>query len=336
MPAPIVGAAVIGGAAALGSGILNYFGARDRQRRQDRARNDAFNILSDLNPLEAQALNYNPQNYATPTDINPILANQYDPTYHAAKMEAFNRSQNLAKEGLSLEDKLAIMNAEKRGGLEARSREDAIKRDLERQGVSGSGQEYVMRQVASQMSGDRISQMGMERAALAARQKVLWNQQQLNTASQLDQERYNRSLQTADRINMYNEKNTLRRAEVARQNVQMGNQATLLNMQNIQKMDIMKQKSIQDIAKAKANAKIGQANAATQSPWVTGAQGFLQTGANVGMGAYGLMQNQDYIDTLRSQRMANAPQYSLPQPNVNTSQTPYFGYNFYGANNGKL
>jgi len=190
-----------------------------------------------------------------------------DPRLAQTQMESLEGIKELAREGMSAEDRarLAQIQREVAGASEARDK--AILQSMFARGVGGSGAELATRLQSSQAATNRAAQAGQQLAAdaAAARRAALMQSGQM--AGQMEQADYARQAQLSAARDAINKYNTMNKQNVAQQNLssqqQISNSAVnLKNQQQQYNKQLAQQQFANEMKKASgvASAYSGQAN----------------------------------------------------------------------------
>ena len=208
-----------------------------------------------------------PMMYQTPQEVNAQLVED-SPEMRAIQIEALNNIRKRADEGMQAADEADYMRAIREAGTQARGREGAIIENMRSRGMSGSGVEAAMRQMASQSSADRLAQFGADKAAKNAEMRALAEQMAGNMAGDMRSTDINLSGTNADIINQFamensrrqqeiknmntqlmnrkSEADTAERRNVSNANIESRNQALMTNQQRAMEADLMRQQSQND------------------------------------------------------------------------------------------
>ena len=173
-----------------------------------------------------------------------------DPMMLLAQMEALGQTQQLANDGLSSQDKLAMEMANQDAGVRAKQARMAAQQNAQARGVSGSGMEFAMGEIANQEAANRARSQGMEQASASAQQRAMNQMAYTQGLGNLRAQDTQTKTANAGVINNFNQMNTQNR-----------NQA---NLRNIDTRNINAQQRFNNqmgVTDGKAAAQTGIANA---------------------------------------------------------------------------
>jgi hypothetical protein len=159
-------------------------------------------------------------NYKTIED-NPLIKSRQE--------QLLAELAGLKDTGLSDVDKAVFDDARRTGSEMARANTQAAIQDAQNRGVSGSGMEFAMREIANQGGAQRAHQQAMQQAAESARQRALYAQAYGNELGSQRQADYNTTAANTDIINDFNTRNTQQRNQVNNANVDQRNSAFQYN-----------------------------------------------------------------------------------------------------------
>jgi len=267
--------------------------SEEKTMEQLAANQDLFNRISlpdfkDYTPEELQYLgDWNPES----AQANQISE---DPMLRSAQLSHLAKLSGLADTGLSDVDAAAYAKARELGSQQARAGTEAALQNAAARGVSGSGMEMAMREIANQEGARRSQDAGLAQAANAAQQRALYQQAYGNAVSGVRNQDLNVNSQNADILNRFNMANTNTR-----------NQAGLRNIETKQGL---------------SNQNVGERNNAQQYNNQLQAQRFQsamakaggQAGANTGMAqgyaaqnaSRGAARQQDFSNFMKIMSMA--------------------------------
>lgn len=227
--------------------------------------------------------------------------NTEDPIIRSKQLEALAKFQDLASTGESDADAAGFLNARALGDQVAKSKTESAINDAQVRGVAGGGQEFAMREAASQAAAQRAREAAAQQAAQSAQAR----QQYLNAyANQLGAARdqdYRTGAQNTDIINRFNQANTQARNANTAANTGMKNEAFMYNQglkdktynNQMRKYDAASGQNTRDAeissAEAEARRRRMQAIAGAGGAVIGGAMGGgagAQAGAQVGTMLY--------------------------------------------------
>lgn len=208
-----------------------------------------------------------------------------DPSLIQSQYKALSALQErVDQEGLSEEDKLAMMNISDKIAAEHKARQAGLRQEMQARGLGGSGQELLMRMQEQQGSAERQRRAGMELAAQKQAAKMQAIQQMAGMAGGMRQQEVAEQAQkaaAANQIAQFNAQqaaqaqyqNWLRNQQIANQNVALRNQMRQWNQIGKSQQQFQNEMALKG---AIANAYTGQANMLSQqamampqqtSPW---------------------------------------------------------------------
>lgn len=190
---------------------------------------DALNRYTGMNPDTQRWNTYAPEAY-DPTMANANLV-QNDPMTQGAQLSALKQMGNLAQTGLSDVDQAGFQNARNIGGQMAASGTAAALQNAQARGISGSGSELAMREIAGQQGAQAAQQAGLQQAADSARQRALYNQAYLGGLGNYRAQNESVNAQNAGILNQFNMANTNAINQANQYNTGNQNQAQLINTQ---------------------------------------------------------------------------------------------------------
>jgi hypothetical protein len=251
-------------------GLSSIFGSSSASDASDEALQQAANLrsqalsnLTGLSNYDLSNLNYNPEELSYIAESNPTLYSAAE-TLNANKVadssegrsaivDALRNAQDLTESGIDAQTNAFLQKSKRDAESSARGREQAIINNMQERGMSGSGMEAMMREVAAQESADRQAESGLAETETIAKQKALANLQSgqlgeslrsgdvnLNTTNANilnDFAKYNSAAKQAvanantDLINKTNAANTAAKRDVSKYNTTTSNEAQLENRQ---------------------------------------------------------------------------------------------------------
>lgn len=232
-----------------------------------------------------------------------------DPRLKEAQYSALAKMQQVGKEGLTFEDKLALQDINNQQGQIERGQRQAILQNMAARGMGGSGAELAANLAAQQGSAGTRSRESMAVAAQAQKRALEAMMQSGQMAGSMRNQDFGEQAQKAAAIDAIKRFNMANRYDVQNQNVGIRNNAQAANLSN--KQDVMNRNTgvanqqethnkglaqqgyDNELQKAgmMANAKQGLANAAGQRAQATANQ-WAQGGAAVGQGINAYTQYQ--------------------------------------------
>jgi hypothetical protein len=207
------GAAVGGVAGGLIGGLSG--GGEENQKRALQAQQDALKYLQGIDP--------NAQNDWAGASENPAD--------RAAQLGFMGQMQEAASNnGMDLQSRVAMQQAEDEANRNARANTLAIMSDAEQRGMAGGGNELASRLVSQQGNSNAVAQAGAT-ASSAARQRALqamqYGGQEANSIRQGDQGFQTSKLNAANNINQFNAQNRMNQGSLVA--TAYGNLATAYN-----------------------------------------------------------------------------------------------------------
>lgn len=328
---------------AIGGG-MSYLGASEAADASAAAANaemakrqEAYEILAGLKPIEMSQLQYDPEAYKyieearpllymSPEDVQAQLV-QTAPETRNLQMQALQDMTQRSEEGLSARDRAALMRSKMGAEETARGQRGAIEEEMARRGISGGGLGMVQQQMAGQSAADRMALEGVNQAALDAQVRQEALNSLLSGAGQVRGQDINQATTNADILNRFAEMNSARKQAIQNKNVdllnmqQAGNvaeQRRIGEMNTTQKnsADLLKenarrddsllyQQSVQDILKSKAGAKLGEIPSIQAQGAANAAQAAApyQMGATIASGVGGM--GSSYLQSMALDKMLN-------------------------------
>jgi hypothetical protein len=238
-----------GGAVALGTGLAGMMMARKHRKKMEDAAEKAVESLEKVGVPSVDAQKIVLQNPKMLFDFDPELQQIYDQTESElkqvevdsrlkdAQMSALDQLQEAGETGIDDATRNELAAMRRGSAAQAQARDASIIQDLASRGMSGSGQELAMRQIANQqaMQGELEAS---DRMAAMAQQNAL---QAIASAGQLGgqirgQEFGEESTKASaqDAINRFNAMN---RQRITGSNIDARNQAELQKQQMKQRLE---------------------------------------------------------------------------------------------------
>lgn len=242
-----------------GSAVANIYGqyqaqqaSKDAFNKMQGIRDDAAKLIeqgmdpSKLGALDSSYLDdllnvipegayYSPEEYQymegpTPIDyqyVGDVASQQVQdsPEMRAMQLQALNELKRRAEEGLDAESEADFISAREKAGQVARGREGAIIQNLQARGMSGSGIEAVMRQIASQQSASDLAQLTSQQAAENAKQRALGEEMRLKAAGDIRAQDVDLNATNANILNEFALYNSAQRQKMKNLNTQLKNMA---------------------------------------------------------------------------------------------------------------
>lgn len=254
-------------------------------------------MLQGLVNTAPEFLQYNPDEYSflegsspilygLPTEAESTLVGD-SPEMRAMQMDSLANLQERSDEGLSAQDQADFLRGRRRAGEMARGREGAIINNMQARGMSGSGVEAAMRMIASQEGASRLSESQADQAAANAMVREQALRDLLSGSSQVRGQDIALNATNADILNRFAMENSRRQNEIknarvdqqnrfnenetneqrrisgmntgVRNNAQMYNNSTLMNIDQQQKQSQNTNLQSQYDALAGKNAQIAGA-----------------------------------------------------------------------------
>lgn len=220
---------------------------------------------------------YRPEEYGYSGDYTPegAIAEKIseDPELRSQQMAVLKKLSGLADTGLSEVDEQGFNQARKIGARTARAGNAAAMQDARVRGVSGSGLEFAMREMANQDGADRAQDAALAQAAESARSRAMYQTAYGNALSNTRGEDFRAGSANTDIANRFNMENT--------QNRNLAEQSNLQNRQGVMNLNTGERNDAQ-----KYNNEMRQ-NQFSNQMQKYGAQ----TGANTGMAQGNFAQN---------------------------------------------
>lgn len=228
---------------------------------------------------------YAPDNYtAKNADYQQI---QSDPAVQSAQMSALQQLAGLSQNGLSDVDQAAFAKARNEAGQMQNQNLGAALSNAESRGVSGSGMEFAMREMAGQNAANQAQNANLQQAADSAKQRALYAQAYGDQLGSVRNQNFQQAQANSNIVNQFNMANTQAQNAASQYNVGNQNQAQQLNNQG--HLNTQQQNFNNQVTKAggQAQANTGMAGGfAAQNAANTSTQNaLLGAGANA-YGAY--------------------------------------------------
>jgi hypothetical protein len=173
-----------------------------------------------------------------------------DPRFKAAQMKALTNLEQQGQQGLTLEDRTALMETQRQAAQQNQGQQEAILQNMEARGMGGSGAELAARLQASQSGADAAAQKGLQIAAQAQRARMDALARAGAAAGQMGQQEFENQGSVASAQDVINRFNTGSRQNVQQRNVQSSNEANKYNL---------------DYQKALESNRVGTTNSQRQS-----------------------------------------------------------------------
>ncbi len=168
-----------------------------------------------------------PELYNTES-ANYELTNE-DPVVRSMQLQALAKMGDLSETGLSEMDQAGFARARSMGDQVARSKTDAAIGDAQVRGVAGGGQEFAMREQASQAAAQRAQEAALAQAQASAQQRQMALSAYANQVSGARDQNYRAGAANTDIINRFNQANTSARNATGAANVGQKNEAWQYN-----------------------------------------------------------------------------------------------------------
>lgn len=153
-----------------------------------------------------------------------------DPRLKSAQMQALTNLEQQGKTGLTLEDRSALMDAQRQAAQQNQGQQQAILQNAAMRGMGGSGAELAARLQASQGSADQAAQSGLRVAAQAQQARMAALQNAGNMAGQMGATQFGQQAQVQGAQDVINRFNTGNAQSVQQRNVANQNQAQQYNL----------------------------------------------------------------------------------------------------------
>lgn len=289
-------APVVGGAAAIGSGLIGAASAaagRDQALKAYQQSVDDYTAIG-VPPLEAQKIVM--QQYQSAGQWTPELEHavsmqdsrlgsiQTDPSLKSAQMQALSKLQEIGGNGgMTLSDRSNLEQVEGNLNADLRGKREAILQDAQQRGGYGSGAALAAQLNAQQGSANQAhsSALATEGAARDRALQAIMAGGQLG--GQMQSTEFNQKAEQAKAQDTIDAWNAMNKQSVGNTNVGVGNQASQYNLANKQNLmnsntDLANKEQVYNkalpqqqfqnqlaIAQSKANARAGQATNLTQN-----------------------------------------------------------------------
>lgn len=335
MPFPALAAAGIGAAGNIGAGII---GAIEQSNARGDIKEAYEKSVRDLEAIgipsiEAQQIvmeEYKSQGNWTPELEEAVQLGETsmagittDPSYREAQLKALGKLQQIGDEGgMLLEDRANLERT--MGGIAAKQRgaREAILQDARQRGGYGSGTALAAQLMAQQQGSQDARLEGLNTAAQAQSRALQAIQGAGKLGTELRGQEFGEKERIAKAKDVIAQWNAANRQDVNQRNTGVRNQASQYNLNNAQNLananvdqrnkaqtynkGLIQQRfgNEMDIAKAKATARAGQAQAAGQAGnaaaqmWGNIGSGIGQAGTAVGQ--YLNEGDEDSGSTVRS------------------------------------
>lgn len=203
---------------------------------------------------------------------------QEDPTILNDQMAALSQMSGLAQNGLSDVDQAAYAQARNQAGQIEHAGEQAALANAEGRGLSGSGMEFAMREMANQNAANSAQTADLNQAAQAAQMRAMYNQAYGQQLANVRNQNYNTAANNTNILNQFNAANT-----------QARNQAQQYNQQGA--MNTQQQNFNNQITKAggqaQGNTGMAQGYAAQNAANTSAQNQWLQAYTGIGQAAIG-------------------------------------------------
>lgn len=136
------------------------------------------------------------------------------------QLAALNKMQNLSETGQTVEDAAAFDRARNLGAQAAKVGTENAIQNARARGVSGSGMEFALREMANQGGAQRTHEAGLEQAASGARNRAMYNQAYNQALGNFRNQNNQASQANTDIINRFNQANTQNRNQAAQYNIE--------------------------------------------------------------------------------------------------------------------
>lgn len=306
MVASWVAPAIVGGGQLL-SGILGNRARQSGIKADQAAMNEAIARIMGVSIPEAERLVFqNPQLVgelapqiekeialsAGPSAMEGITT---DPRFAQAQMDALARMQEVGREGMTEEDKLALAQIRQKQGRDAAARQQAILQSMAQRGMGGAGQELAARLSAEQAAADTAAMQGQQVAAEKQRRALEAMMQSGQMAGQMRGQQFGEKSAAAKAKDIMSQFNTQLAAKAQSDNINRMMQAKLRDLNVGQELanerarlanEAMKME--RDEAYKTAQMKLGQAGATMPTTGFGQKSGEAQAGLFAGIaGALG-------------------------------------------------
>lgn len=157
------------------------------------------------------------------TDFRPEAMDyelvQEDPMVLQSQLAALEKMQQLADEGLTAEDKLAMFTANRDAGQRAKGARLAATQNANARGVGGSGLEFALSEIANQGAAERARAQSMEQAAASAKNKAMNQMAYSQGLGNVRNQDYQTKANNTGIINQFNSLNTQNRNNARLRNI---------------------------------------------------------------------------------------------------------------------
>jgi hypothetical protein len=320
-----IGLPVVGGIASLGSALIGSSAQSKALQASIDAYQQSVKDLEAIGVPTAEAQQLTLEQYKSSGQMTPeleqavqqgpsnMLGVTTDPAYKASQLKALSSLQDIGDSGgMTLSDRATLERTMGNVNAKTRGAREAILQDAQQRGGYGSGTSLAAQLMAQQGGAQDAHQAGLDAAAQAQQRALQAIQGAGQMGGQLRSQDYGEQADKAraqDAIAAWNAQN---RQQVGNTNVGTRNAAqqyNLTNAQNLSNANVdtrnkeqaynkgLQQTYFQnqmDVAKAKASARAGQAQAGTQGA-AQQAQlwGNIGSAVNQGVTAYAQRENEN-------------------------------------------
>jgi hypothetical protein len=177
----------IAGAGAAIAGISQIVGMYMQRGEADKARQAIQDAVDQYGPEAYTAIS---NNLGGPSALEGLRAEQLAPEAVAAQKNALARLQQVTEKGYTAEEQAALNRIQQQSAAQAAQQQAALKSQMARRGVAGTGQELAMNLANLGQQSANQYQAGLDVAANAQRRAFQAMQAQGQLGGQVRQEAY--------------------------------------------------------------------------------------------------------------------------------------------------
>jgi hypothetical protein len=183
-----------------------------------------------------------------------------DPALKAQQVAALERLSQQGREGLTLEDRTALMDIQQQEAQALRGQEEAILQNMQARGMGGAGAELAARLQASQSSADRANRSGLAQAAQAQQRALQAMSSSGTLAGQMANQEFEQQAKVGSAQDIINSFNTGSRQKVQSANVGARNRAQEYNLQDAQLLERNRVATMNEQRKSDVQANMDYVN----------------------------------------------------------------------------
>jgi len=159
-----------------------------------------------------------------------------DPRSRQAQMSALGEMKNIGQGGMRLSDQATLDKIMQQTATDERGRQEALKQEFGRRGISGAGMELGARQASQQAASQRAGTQGLDVAAQAHDRALRALMSGADLGGQMRAQDWKQQADAAESQNLINAFNASNKLAVQQRNVAGQNQAQYVNLENAQRI----------------------------------------------------------------------------------------------------